>query len=111
MSKTTAVALKCNLSKGIFSTERIFEMRLANGETFTGLSPVHFCWNDKGDLLRPGEGEGEAIPGFIAARVVEELEGDQVAVEVPSGDVLAVRKAQIRERPTPITPPRTTASA
>jgi hypothetical protein len=105
MSDRRFVALPCRLSRGIFSSERGFELHLANGELYSSLAPRHFCWNGSGKLLEEGEAEKETIDGFVAGRVVRELEGDQVAVEVPDGEVLAVRKHQVRPRPTPIYPP------
>jgi hypothetical protein len=105
MSDRKFVALPCRLSRGIFSSERGFELTLANGELYSSLAPSHFCWNSQGKLLVEGEAEDKPIEGYVAGRVIEELDGDQVAVEVPDGEVLAVRKHQVRPRPTPIYPP------
>jgi hypothetical protein len=100
------VAVPCLLSKGIFSSERVFEVTLANGETYQGIAPRHFCWNNSKKPLGETEAQDEEVSGLLAARVVEELDDDQVAVAVPDGKVLAVKKGQIRARPTPINPPR-----
>jgi hypothetical protein len=106
MSERVLVALPARLSKGIFSSERVFEVKLANGKSYISVAPRHFCWNAEGQLLGETEAEDKEIPGFIAARVVEELDDSQWAVEVPDGEVLAVKKADMRPRPTRITPPR-----
>jgi hypothetical protein len=45
------VALPCTLSPGIVSGERVFEVILANGQTYTGVAPRHFCWNAQGRLV------------------------------------------------------------
>ena len=38
------------------------------------------------------------IDGWVAARrLPQQLQGDQVAVEVPDGEALAVRSGQVRE--------------
>jgi hypothetical protein len=100
------VAVPCRFSKGVFSSERAFEVILANGETYVGVAPRHYCWNSSGKFLSETEAQDEEVSGLLAARVVEELDGDQFAVEVPDGKVLAVRKRQIKERPTPVIPPR-----
>jgi hypothetical protein len=42
---------------------------------------------------------------MIAARIVVEIEDNQVQVEVPDGEVIAVDRSQIKPRPTSIVPP------
>jgi hypothetical protein len=106
MAKSNWVALKCKLSKGIFSSERAFVVTLANGERHSGPAPLHFCWNSKGQPLGEKEAINEEIDGWVAARQQEQpLPGDQVAVEVPDAQVLAVRRHQIRAPWTEIVPP------
>lgn len=105
MSGRRLIAVKCRLSKGVFASERAFEIRLANAQVHSGPVPLHFCWNAQGHLLRENEAVEDEVEGFLAARIVEELDCNQVAVEVPDGEVLAVRKDQIVSRPTPIHPP------
>jgi hypothetical protein len=103
------VAVRCTLSKGMFSSERAFEVKMADGKSYSGPAPIHFCWNEAGKPLADGDAAGKEIDGWVAARIVGELEGDQVAVEVPDGEVIAVRHSQIKDpTPTPIAPPRTT---
>ena len=107
LTEHALVALPCKLSPGIVSGERVFEVALANGRTYTGVAPRHFCWNAQGRLVGEKEPGGEA-EGMVAARIVEELEDDQVAVEVPDGEVIAVNQDQIQPRPTPVQPPSST---
>lgn len=108
-SDRTLVAIPCSLSPGMFSSERVFEVKLANGDTYKGVSPRHFCWTKDrrivGDRTPP-----EAAEGFVAARIVDEPGDDQFAVEVPDGEVLAVWKKDIQQRPTVIAPPSGTSS-
>ncbi len=106
-AERSLIALPCKLSPGIFSGERVFEVRLANGETYTSVAPRFFCWNESGVLVGETEPERE-IDGMVAARMVEELEDGQAAVEVPDGKVIAVDQAQVKRRPTPIIPPSPT---
>jgi hypothetical protein len=106
MAERILVAVPCRFSKGFFSSERVFEVTLANGETYVGVTPRHYCWNRSNKLLGKSEAQEEEVSGLLAARVVEELDGGQVAVVVPDGKVLAVKKRQIKARPTPINPPR-----
>ena len=39
----TLIAVPCELSLGAFSGERLFTIRLANGETYTSIAPRHKC--------------------------------------------------------------------
>src|SRR5262245_4799135 len=106
MSERDLIALPCKLSRGVFSSERSFEVALANGEVYAGIAPRHFCWNAAGKLLGGDEATEDEVDGFVAARFAYEIDGTQVAVEVPDGAVLAVRPETIRQRPSPIVPPR-----
>jgi hypothetical protein len=98
------VAIPCRLAPGAFSGERIFEVRMANGQTYTGVAPRHFCWNARGSLVGEDEPTAE-VDGKVAAKVVEEIDDEQTAVEVPDGAVIAVDNGQVQRRPTPIMPP------
>jgi hypothetical protein len=104
MMDRTLVALPCKLSPGAVSGERVFEVAMANSQPYVGIAPRYFCWNASGQLVGEKEPETEA-PGLVAARVVDMLDGDQLAVEVPDGEVIAVKKDQIEKRPTTIVPP------
>ncbi len=42
---------------------------------------------------------------MVAARVTDEIDENQVAVEIPDGEVIAVDRGLVSDRPTPITPP------
>jgi hypothetical protein len=98
------VAVPATLSAGMFSDERTFEVQLANGQTYVGLAPRYFCWDASGKLVGEKAPPGE-VPGLVAAKLVDELDGGQVAVEVPDGTVIAVKEEQAKDRPTPILPP------
>jgi hypothetical protein len=97
------VALPCELSMGSFSGERFFDVTLANGETYHGFAPRFFCWNASGKLVEGSEPETQS-PGMVAAKVIQWLD-DQVQVEVPDGQVIAVDRNMVKSRPTPILPP------
>jgi hypothetical protein len=106
MAKSEFVAVRCKLSKSLFSSERAFEVTLANGEKYSGPAPIYFCWNKDGELLRANEVTEGEVDGWVAARPLEyPLEGDQVAVEVPDGEALAVQKSEVRDAWTEIAPP------
>jgi hypothetical protein len=95
------IAVPCILSKGMLPSERLVEIRLANGTINTAVVPSHFCWNAQGKIVEANEPAIEA-DGFLAARVVEQLPGKQTAVEIPDGAVIAVNDSDIKTRPTAI---------
>jgi hypothetical protein len=112
MRRQLLVAVKCRLSKGMFSSERAFTITLANGEQYSGPAPVHFCWNSQKLPLREDEASETAeVDGYVAARILPDADvpPGQVAVEVPDGEALAVRADLLLEnRPTPVTVPSVT---
>ena len=110
--QVTLVAILCKIYPGAFSGERVIELQLANGESYQGVTPRHFCWNANGDLIGEKEPSGGEIGGLVAARLIEEIDDRQSSVEIPNGEVIAVKSNQIKMRPTPIVPPsRMVASA
>lgn len=98
------VALTCKVAPGGFSGERIFEVKLANGELYRSVAPRQFCWNNQGYLVAENEPDKE-VDGMIAARIVDSVGDDQLVVEVPDGETIAVDKKDVKERPTNIKPP------
>lgn len=98
------VALSCTVAPGGFSGERVFKVKLADGNSYCSLAPRQFCWNSRGEIVAEDEPETE-VDGMIAARIVESIDGDQEIVEVPDGEVIAVDKSEVKERPTSIKPP------
>ncbi len=104
MSDRRFVALPCKLAPGAFSGERVFEVDLANGETYRSLAPRPFCWNARGQLVAQAEPAVES-PGMVAARIVDRIDDGQVLVEVPDGEVIAVDEKTVKQRPTEIKPP------
>jgi hypothetical protein len=105
MAQRRLVAVECRLGPGMFSTERVFKICLANGEDYYGVAPSHYCWNAQGGLVAEGEPAEEA-GGKLAARIVEadDVPEDQVALAIPDGEVVAVRGHQVGPRPTEIRP-------
>jgi len=98
------VAVPCELSPGMFPGERVVGVQLANGDTYQTFVPSDFCWNAAGQLV--GENEpSTAAPGMVAAHLIDDRDDHQTAVEIPDGEVIAVKKSQVKPRPTPIVPP------
>lgn len=105
MRQRRLVAIPCTLDPGMFSSERVFRVTMADGKTYQGIAPSHFCWNEKGVLVSEN-GPAQSEKGLVAARLVEILDDEQNAVELPDGEVIAVRVEHMVDRPTVITPPK-----
>jgi hypothetical protein len=103
LSEGQPVALECKLSHGAFSGERVFKVKLADGDSYNSLTPYQFCWNDNGCLVEKNEPTTE-ISGMVAARIVD-FDDHQVIVEVPDGEIIAVEHDTVKDRPTNIKPP------
>src|SRR5438034_10688949 len=101
MAARKFVAVSCTLSPGMFTSELVVAVKMADGQMHHGIVPRHFCWNQGGKLVEENEVTGE-VEGWVAARTVDEVDlpGDQVAIEVPDGEVVAVWQHQIAARPT-----------
>jgi hypothetical protein len=96
------VAIPCKLLPGLFSSERVFVVKMADEKDYTGTAPIHFCWNAEG---KPLSGPPKEEDGLVAGKGIDELDEQQVAVEVPDGEVIAVDAKSIKPRPTEIRPP------
>ncbi len=93
------VFLNCQFSLGAFSGERVFEVKQLNGETYIGLSPLHYCYHQEGRGLGPTEPQqGAPLNGKLVARKIGVvMEGARVAI--PDGRAITVRLDLISKRP------------
>jgi hypothetical protein len=103
MPSPELVAIPAKVAPGMLPSERFFTVKLADGTQHRGLAPRYFVWNAKGELVGENEPTQET-DGMVAARVFERQNG-YVSVEVPDGELIAVNSADVRPRPTDITPP------
>jgi hypothetical protein len=82
------VFLKCDISLGPFSGERVFELSTTGGQVYSGIAPVGYCFNGEGEPYRPNE---PALPeiGRLQARLIRNG-GSSSLVSVPDGESLRV---------------------
>ncbi len=45
-------AVECELSPGMFSSEAVFAVTMADLKTHYGVALVHFCWDGKASLSK-----------------------------------------------------------
>jgi hypothetical protein len=90
--------VKCRVSRGGFSSERVFRVRLANGAEHVGAAPVDYFLTEQGERLSPDEPgqRGTQVAGWLVGRLVREEPGGNALVSVPSGEVLLLPGEAIR---------------
>lgn len=82
------VLVKCSLTRGGFSGERVFRFIGRAGE-YTGVAPVHYCHAlDRTPLTENQPLSGQKINGLVAARVVREDQSGAVLLWLPDGGVV-----------------------
>jgi hypothetical protein len=94
------VAIRCQISRGGFSGERVVRLRCVDGTQKKGLAPTNYCWN--ANQIPLGENEpanGQTMEGYVAARELEQPAPNQVMIEIPDGEVMIVPKESIIPRP------------
>jgi hypothetical protein len=95
MPESDLVYVPCEISRGGFSSERVFRVDLgtnADGsrKTFLGSAPLPYCRTSSGKPLGPDEPPpGKRIPGFVAARVIRK-ENETAWLSFPDGSVAQV---------------------
>lgn len=103
MPSPELVAIPAKVAPGMLPSERFFVVKLADGTEHRGLAPRYFFWNAKRELVGENEPTQET-DGMVAARVLQRHNG-YVTVEVPDGELIAVKSADVLPRPTEIQPP------
>jgi len=88
--RSNLVSIRCKIERGAFSGERVFSIKLVNGEEYRSLASVSYCQDEKGKPLAKNEPKGK-ITGFVKAIRVKKERANMV-VEVPDGQLIMVSK-------------------
>lgn len=84
-------AVNCIIERGGFSSERTFQIKLANEEMAVGTANVEYLrTKDWGELDDETPAYGEAIEGYVMCRVIERINENTVKIDVPSFDLVIV---------------------
>ena len=96
MCATKLVALKCVISRGGFSEERVFALKDIDHK---GVCSRRYLWRENGAALDESEPAlGQEIDGFVAARIID-IRRSGVLLSIPDGEVVEVPSEQLHERP------------
>jgi len=90
------IALHCELSRGGFSAERIFRIKLPDGEVYVGAAPLKYCRHTDFSPLDANQPRpNQKLKGFILARKIRGEDNGMALVAVPDGEVLIVNEHEI----------------
>ena len=98
MAKPSLKAIRCTISRGGFSGERVFTITVG-GVNHSGVGSRFHMW--KLDRTPIDEGEpplGEEISGLVAARILS-IAGATATVSIPDGEVIDISVDELLDRP------------
>lgn len=82
------VFLKCEISMGGFSGERVFELSTTSGSDYAGIAPVAYCRRDDGSCYNVHEPRSKER-GKVMARLIRNG-GNEAFVAIPDGEAISV---------------------
>jgi len=93
-----SVLFPCKISRGAFSSERVFEFDLQNGEQYMSVADRHYCMDyNKKTLPKETPDENQCIEGYIQAYELSS-NGDATYITIPDGEVVPVNAKDIIEK-------------
>jgi len=100
MDSDSLILVRCLISRGGFSSEKVFRVKLADGTEHIGAAPARYYFTVAGQPMAPDQPPQrlDQVEGFLTGRIIAE-EGDDILVSVPLGEVLRVKKTQATEFP------------
>ncbi len=90
MPMNDLVALACRITSGVFSSELVFEIRLADGTVHQGVASRRYFFTKEGKAIAVHEPVGDQeVDGLVLAQVLRK-QGDNILVSIPDGEVVTV---------------------
>jgi hypothetical protein len=101
MASNGLILVRCRISRGGFSSEKVFRVTLNDGTEHIGAAPAGYFFLQNKRQLPPDQPSrrGEQIAGFLTARIVAEEADDVLLVSVPLDEVLRLKREQTAEYP------------
>lgn len=98
LNGTQLVAVRCRISRGAFSGERVVQIALPLGETYAGVVPVYHCRTEQGaPLERDQPATGQEIAGLVEALWLGRS-GALIRVSLPNEGRVEVEPDQVLQR-------------
>jgi hypothetical protein len=94
MSAGSSVLLRCAISSGAFSGEKVFKVNLAKGDQHQGVSPVFYCFHENRQKLAKSEPGDQEIKGLVYAKVIKNG-GATAFVTTPDMALIEVNPSEI----------------
>jgi hypothetical protein len=92
------LAIRCKISRGGFSGERVFDIAIAN-ISHSGVGSRIHMWNLDQTPVDKGEPPlGQKIDGLIAVRVLSQ-DAVTATVSMPDGEVIDIPVGELLDRP------------
>jgi hypothetical protein len=96
MRSNQAVNLRCRISRGGFSGERVFRVTCYDGTEHVGAAPTHYCLTGNGNPLGPDVPQkGKPIDGWVEGMLVAE-DDRKLTVALPDGITIKIQPDQLR---------------
>ena len=84
------VLVRCELARGGSSSERVFRIETAAGDTLAGVADIGYFFTPQQAALRPEDPPaGKRIPGLVLALMLRPENGS-VLISAPDGNVASV---------------------
>ena len=98
MGNLTKVLVRCKIHPGGFSGERVFEVTMAAGNEYCGVSPLAYCRDEAVEPVRDGvPAPGTEIVGYVEALSIKTVRGNTF-VEFPDGQAVLIPSEQVTHR-------------
>lgn len=90
------VLVLCQIKRGAFSGERVFQVPMAGGRgDYIGIAPVDHCLDGQRNPLRRDQPPaGVDIEGFVEAFLITNG-GEEARIELPDGEAIRVPVRQV----------------
>lgn len=85
----------CEIERGAFSGERVFQIALTDGGTYIGVAPRDYYFKADGSELSPDEPSAtQLINGMLTIRIIKNG-GKTAYIAIPDGEAVTVSSEKI----------------
>jgi hypothetical protein len=100
-----SIAIKCLIARSGIPSERVFRIKLFDGETYVGVAARDYCYDLDGRLIKEDQPPpGKRVEGLISARLVREEGDGSLMASIPDGAVVVVSSDQTKSHPAEVSP-------